>query len=367
MNRFKTNNIRRIGRVIFFLVAVVCFFQTNTINIVHATACTTTSEDGTTKYCLLAPIPGLSSSTDNSIDVKEDFGGYVTRMIRIIIGLMAVIAVIMVIFGGIQYMISESGGEKGAGKERIMNAIWGLVLALSSYMILNTINPDLVDIGINIPHGELTLFNNTKQGQDGNEKIGTTAPPGVKGNVLVLPKSTDDEYPDGLRLVASDVSSLDLTTISKSSLDFWTGTIFDSSAQSSIKVSSYIQKRLKKSFSDWKTKVSTAQGLAAGVRSGSQNEDATYLIKYMSGYAPTEVEGNNSFLSSHAFGVSIDIQPVPLPSDLRIIFQNDGFSVSETEDSKSHEKYAHITRLNDDGGMTGSSFSIPSHFNYEGE
>ena len=155
---------------ILFVVAVVTFFVTGLFvhgaNIVHA--CTS---EGTDKYCLLAPIPGLSSSTDNSIDVKEDFGGYVTRMIRIIIGLMAVIAVIMVIFGGIQYMISESGGEKGAGKERIMNAIWGLVLALSSYMILNTINPDLVNIGINIPHGELTDFDDPDAADLTTEKM----------------------------------------------------------------------------------------------------------------------------------------------------------------------------------------------------
>lgn len=55
-------------------------------------------------------------------------------------------------------MISDVAGEKSAGKDRIMNAIWGLVLALASYMLLNTINPDFVHLGIHIPGGTLTQY-----------------------------------------------------------------------------------------------------------------------------------------------------------------------------------------------------------------
>ena len=109
-------------------------------------------------YCLLAPIPGLTSSTDGSIDVTNGFGDYANRIIRIFIGLLGVFAVMMIVFGGIQYMISSSGGEKNAGKDRMTNAVFGLILALSSYMILNTINPNLVKLNISVPSGELTLY-----------------------------------------------------------------------------------------------------------------------------------------------------------------------------------------------------------------
>ena len=128
-----------------------------------ARACTT-SDNST--YCLLAPIPGLTSSTDGSIDVTNGFGDYINRIIRIFIGLLAVMAVIMIVFGGIQYMISDVAGEKSAGKDRIMNAIWGLVLALASYMLLNTINPDFVHLGIHIPAGTLTWIDPYPNGEE---------------------------------------------------------------------------------------------------------------------------------------------------------------------------------------------------------
>jgi len=58
------------------------------------------------------------------------------------VGVVAIAAMIMLVIGGVQYMVA---GEKdpSSAKERIRNAIWGLILALTSYLILYTINPDL--------------------------------------------------------------------------------------------------------------------------------------------------------------------------------------------------------------------------------
>ncbi|HEY4494095.1 MAG TPA: hypothetical protein VJB95_01525, partial [Candidatus Paceibacterota bacterium] len=65
-------------------------------------------------------------------------------MIKIIIGLSAVMAVVMIVLGGIEYMTSELVSSKENGKQRITNAIFGLVIALGAYALLNTINPDLL-------------------------------------------------------------------------------------------------------------------------------------------------------------------------------------------------------------------------------
>ena len=66
-------------------------------------------------------------------------------MLRIFIGICAVLAVIMIIAGGLEYMTSEFIGEKAAGKNKITNAIFGLILALSAWTILHQINPALLD------------------------------------------------------------------------------------------------------------------------------------------------------------------------------------------------------------------------------
>jgi hypothetical protein len=54
----------------------------------------------------------------------------------------------MILLGGVQYMTSEAMGSKEAGKEKIKNALWGLRLAIISWLILSTINPDLLNISI---------------------------------------------------------------------------------------------------------------------------------------------------------------------------------------------------------------------------
>ncbi|GEM_PF-3433971 len=71
-----------------------------------------------------------------------EIGDVLSRLYVWGVGLVAIIAVIMLVIGGVQYMVA---GEKdpSSAKERIRNAIWGLVLALCSYLILYTINPDL--------------------------------------------------------------------------------------------------------------------------------------------------------------------------------------------------------------------------------
>ena len=102
---------------------------------------------GTSNYKLLAPLPGL-----NSVPVGETnaLGNYLNIIIKLIIGLAAVAAMVMIVMGGIQYMTSELPGVKGEGKEKITNAIIGLLIALGAWLILYTINPDLLDTKLNI-------------------------------------------------------------------------------------------------------------------------------------------------------------------------------------------------------------------------
>jgi len=112
-----------------------------------------------TEYQLLAPLPcddttpgcvdgvvlkTFDPSVTNKAGENSKLGEYLNIMIRLFIGICAVLAVIMIVVGGIEYMTSELPGNKGHGKETIMNAIFGLLLALGSWLILFTINPDLL-------------------------------------------------------------------------------------------------------------------------------------------------------------------------------------------------------------------------------
>lgn len=90
-------------------------------------------------YAVLESIPGINAGSSPSLST------YLGAIFKIGIGLAGVLAVLMIVIGGIQYIgsgMSPSG--KTDARDRITNAVLGLLLALLSWIILNTINPNLV-------------------------------------------------------------------------------------------------------------------------------------------------------------------------------------------------------------------------------
>ncbi|HRH31078.1 MAG TPA: pilin [Candidatus Paceibacterota bacterium] len=100
--------------------------------------------EGVDGYCLLAPLGGISVIRDAEID------DYFGMIYRIAIGLAGTLAVLMIFFGGVQYMTSDALQKKNDGRKRIWNAVIGLIIALSSYAILNTVNPRLLEFTFGI-------------------------------------------------------------------------------------------------------------------------------------------------------------------------------------------------------------------------
>ncbi len=76
------------------------------------------------------------------------FAGYINILIRIFIGVCAVLAMIMIVMAGVQYMTSGLSSSKQAAKQTMTSAILGLILALGAWAILNTINPNLLDVSL---------------------------------------------------------------------------------------------------------------------------------------------------------------------------------------------------------------------------
>ena len=97
-------------------------------------------------YTFLASLPGLGDSIKTS-----DIGSYFNTIFRIAIGLCAALAVIMIIIYAVQYMGDESIFGKSEAKGKIGTAILGLLIAIGSWVLLNTINPDLTGKnGVNV-------------------------------------------------------------------------------------------------------------------------------------------------------------------------------------------------------------------------
>ena len=87
------------------------------------------------------------------------FTGFAKILIKWAFRLAGVLAFAMIIFAGFEYTIfsGEAGKQKDA-LNRIINAIVGLILLFSSWLILNTINPDILKTkepglsAVNIPN-----------------------------------------------------------------------------------------------------------------------------------------------------------------------------------------------------------------------
>jgi hypothetical protein len=88
----------------------------------------------------LAPIPGLSKGQ------YSDVSAYLNAVFNLAISVAAVLAVIMIIFHGIQYMTKESVTETKDHLIGIRSAVTGLILLLLSWLILFVINPQILDL-----------------------------------------------------------------------------------------------------------------------------------------------------------------------------------------------------------------------------
>ena len=95
-------------------------------------------------YTLEVPIGTTTEITD--------LPQYITIVYRFAIGVIALLAVLMIVFGGFNW-ITAAGNEQriGDAKGTIIAAIIGLIIALTSYTLLNTLNPNLIALQLTVP------------------------------------------------------------------------------------------------------------------------------------------------------------------------------------------------------------------------
>jgi len=129
-------------------------------------------------YQLLASIPTITQPTDGT---AIPFPVYLKGLIVAIVGLSIIFAVIMIVIGGIEYVAAVVPSAKSEGKKKIIGAISGLLIAIFSYLLLITINPDLTIIGLDLNTVPASLYP-PWEGGSGNSPVGHVGDPGVGGS-----------------------------------------------------------------------------------------------------------------------------------------------------------------------------------------
>lgn len=148
--------IQKTVTVTILIMSCVIIF-TSSINLTAASGITGSWTDSTwDQYVPLAPLPGTTQGncvTDKNGNVSgctTDIQTYIPGVFNLAIGIAGVLAVLMIIIGGVQYITTDAIQGKSEGKARIQNALWGLVLVLVSWILLYTINPKLTVFDLNI-------------------------------------------------------------------------------------------------------------------------------------------------------------------------------------------------------------------------
>ncbi len=126
-------------KIILILIPICLFFGIMT---------TTLALD----YVELAPLPGTCTvgATGQCITKtgSNNLAVYINNLYKLIVASAAVLAVLQIVMGGFSYVSTDAISNKEEGKHTIKMALGGLLIIFASYIILNTINPQLVDLKV---------------------------------------------------------------------------------------------------------------------------------------------------------------------------------------------------------------------------
>ncbi len=127
-------------------------------------------------YTPLEPFPGQTSGGSNFCQIID-------LIFKFFIYLGAMLAVLFLVLAGVTYMVSEVVDKRSAARDRIKAAVWGLIILLASWIILNTLNPQLVGAcsvisattaGVSPPPAQIDLSAQIQKNQTACEAKGGT-------------------------------------------------------------------------------------------------------------------------------------------------------------------------------------------------
>lgn len=193
--------LRRIAYCTLCAVVAISFLHTTGVYAADL-AIEVTSEP--TVPALNVPIPGLDlkDSIEQTDEVTESttLGLYVNALYKYLLAAGAVLAVVMVIIGGFQYM-TAGGSKKGVttGKQRINNALIGLVILFAAFTVAYLVDPRTVVFGpFSIPNVN-RIEHEEEEDTNISEAVGLSAETTTVSGKSVYMAGTENEiHPDAL-------------------------------------------------------------------------------------------------------------------------------------------------------------------------
>lgn len=145
------------------------------------------------------PIVAIPLPT-GQVDAETTLPDYINGVFTLTIAIATILGVIMIVFSGFKYMTSDAVGGKKEAIAGIQGALFGLVLLLLSYLILNVINPQI--LALDALTKSLSALEGVSDrpetpgtaGTDGN--TGASGTPGTSGTSGTAPATGSSEIPN---------------------------------------------------------------------------------------------------------------------------------------------------------------------------
>jgi hypothetical protein len=147
-------------------VDVISHFSSDTGNIVASNSEQATNE-ASRSYRLLSGFPNFTVLPDPDLCAEQraaglnpkfcDMNDVINYFLKLLIGLSAVTLVFRIMYEGFVILTSDIPFKVSSAKGSLFAAMGGLLLAMSSYVILNTINPKLVNSNVGVTQLSLGL------------------------------------------------------------------------------------------------------------------------------------------------------------------------------------------------------------------
>ena len=154
-------------------------------------------------------------------DPSADFNAYINALYVLSISIAALLAVIKIIIAGVKWMTTDIVTTKGEAKEDIRSALIGLLIVLSAVVILTIINPQLVNVDLDLRQIETRSFDNNPGGALSGTEYACTRTTGQASrssdySCATARNNCNDSTPGALAQVSDDGSRVICSTPSRS-------------------------------------------------------------------------------------------------------------------------------------------------------
>jgi len=135
MKQFKLIFLVTILVAVLYILPQVLFAEDNSVYVMEA------------EFVPLVGIPGVTDTQTQA--TKDGFNIYINALYIFAITVGALLAVLKLVAAGVKYMFSDIVTNKMDAINDIKGAILGLLIVISAFILLNTINPELTNFELN--------------------------------------------------------------------------------------------------------------------------------------------------------------------------------------------------------------------------